>query len=552
LGKEKNKEKQNKKMLSCQVSFVVVDDSSEGEWEEVDEITDKMVTEVLLDALSIYGLVSTLTTLKRSKRSLVLEITMQKGSEAIGAAEGLDGCSLPLTSSTSSLLKTHFLGTKSQSLVVTFASPSPQNLVLTRRRFACSGQLDSVSFLPFDDDAKTKQETAVLATFSSFQGAQRAVEDFESRDGLPKGTTVELVVLQDQDKKNKRVHVSPAPSGKRNRPPSESSKPAIEEEGEDVPNQLFIVHSKQIQSDVLKSFFESFPGCTQVSIMQTKKKHDCVRGTSFVTFDTPESAKKAQQEWHGKIFPPDSDQPPLKVVFAKVQRLLPSHVTPPQQEEFNASPDTLIEPFGSAMAFSTQSPPTPPLVQPSPPPPTRPQLVSYSPPTPPQPHYQQPPPYWSAPPMQAPSWTPPHQWGASPEYWNPMYPPPPPPAYFPPHFALFEQQMIDNCRLYVSYTKSDAANATMLTEDHITYFFSSAAPELVHVYKIKDRPMFFVKYRSSTSAMQAMLRLNGYNLYGCTLRVVLADPPNHRTSAGGTENENKRRRDDERTTKEED
>jgi hypothetical protein len=122
------------------------------------------------------------------------------------------------------------------------------------------------------------------------------------------------------------------------------------------------------------------------------------------------------------------------------------------------------------------------------------------------------------------------------------------------------QQQVDNSRLYVSYVRPPA-NSMDLTEEHIAHFFSAAAPELDHVYKLKDRPIFFVKYRNAYAACEAMLRLNGFSLYGCVLRVVLADPPpprGHQESrkpisagGGGAESESKRRRDETAPVKEE-
>ncbi|KAH9258951.1 hypothetical protein BASA81_002571 [Batrachochytrium salamandrivorans] len=292
--------------------------------------------------------------------------------------------------------------------------------------------------------------------------------------------------------------------------------------------------------------------------MRTKKKHDLVRGTSFVTFDTAEAAQLAQKQWDGFEFPQGHS---LKAMFARGQRSTTAHsqVTPTktlpvksEQEKDDSrghSPsnaDALIDSFGNAMALGPVTPPpqSPPAYwnHQLPPPQQQqqqqPWIADY-----PQYHYDYPQPYYT--PMPPP---PPLEQQQPPYLWYAPMPPMPPPQRMM-FLAPGTGEQADNSRLYVSYVRPSATNNgnDPITEEDIKQFFSAAAPDLASVYKVKDRPIFFVKYRSPFPAMQAMLRLNGFNLHGCTLRVVLADPPRmdkYSPGHGGTESESKRRRDD--------
>jgi len=92
-----------------------------------------------------------------------------------------------------------------------------------------------------------------------------------------------------------------------------------------------------------------------------------------------------------------------------------------------------------------------------------------------------------------------------------------------PASPISDSAPLEVSRLYVAFPRP-------VREEALRQAFHDAAPGLEYVSRPREKCFVFVKYSSEAAAKLALLRLNGKEIEGCTLKVSVAQPP----PAGGS------------------
>jgi len=284
----------------------------------------------------------------------------------------------------------------------------------------------------------------------------------------------------DLKKKKKRQHVSDAASTPPAAAPPPPSQPPITTAAAaattTADTQLFVVHSKSVDAAEVTALFAGREGFVAIDVKRNKRSGG-VRGMAFVTFATRVLAQATCDALNGTEFPADS-QHHLKVMFSSSRPPTPAqtvydynpYLAPHQQQ---ALAEYELERELAARTSSTTDVLADAFGS----------VMGFSEPYP----YMDP-------------------YAVEPYAY---YAHPAPAGYFLP--------VPDASRLHIAFSQT-------LQQHELFTAFHQAAPGLQYVSRHKDKPCAFVKYSQASSALLAMVRLNGTFVGGQRLRITLADP----------------------------
>jgi len=492
-----------------------------------EETTSEQALDALLAAAAPFGLVTAAvpSPLPVKPRGFAFDVSFHRASEALAALDGLRNAPL---ASIKALCQTALCppAQPPPSRELSLVTSKPIAEPLLTRRFACCGAIARVAHL---------SDALVTITFTDAAACARAREDVAARGLLPEG----VLSIADTDtaaasrppspagaaaaaaaaaaasppladharsggdasesdsdlkKKKKRQHVSdaaattpPAAAPPPPAAPPSSAAPqaaaaatttaAASAPGDHLDTQLFVVHSKSVDATEVTALFAGREGFVAIDVKRNKRSGG-VRGMAFVTFATRALAQATCDALNDAEFPADSRQH-LKVMFSSSRPPTPAqtvydynpYLAPHQQQ---ALAEYELERELAARTSSTTDVLADAFGS----------VMGFSEPYPyMDPYAVEPYAYYAA--HQAPA------------------------GYFMP--------VPDASRLHIAFSQT-------LQQHELFTAFHQAAPGLQYVSRHKDKPCAFVKYSQASSALLAMVRLNGTFVGGQRLRITLADP----------------------------
>ncbi|KAH9262690.1 hypothetical protein BASA82_000277 [Batrachochytrium salamandrivorans] len=453
------------------------------EGEEEDDFADSQAQECLQDLLCAYGVVSQLQPIKRTKRTASFKIHLHKQSETLRACNAVNGMSLQITKHTSSLIRTQFLGNQTVRKIKVSFASAVEGKAEVVLRRRFACCGTVLGMMELGPGVFSIE-------FESPESAYLAVEDFAERQPTTKRARTPLdAAAAATTPVVTAVAASEGEEGLK-RPKSGLSTnqdlaAAADEEDEDEGDETVSRH--------------------QLFIVHSKQ----VPAEELDELFKAQLGGQRSTTAHSQVTP---------------TKTLPVKSEQEKDDSRGHSPsnaDALIDSFGNAMALGPVTPPRKALRH----------TGNHQLPPPQQQQQQQP---WIADYPQ-------YHYDYPQPYYTPM----------PRHHLLSNNSRptsADNSRLYVSYVRPSATNNgnDPITEEDIKQFFPP--PPRTWPACTRSRPPHILLSSTGAPSRDAgMLRLNGFNLHGCTLRVVLADPPRmdkYSPGHGGKESESKRRRDD--------